>query len=34
MKGNVSDADWNLIKPYTIDNKGSWRGNAKDTANS
>jgi transposase len=28
---DISDAAWALIEPYTIGNKGTWGGNAKDT---
>ncbi len=28
---DISDAVWKLIEPYTIGNKGSWGGNARDT---
>ena len=27
----LTDAMWELLKPYTIGNKGTWGGNAKDT---
>ncbi len=28
---DISDKVWELIKPYTIGNKGTWGGNARDT---
>ena len=28
---DMSDAMWEMLKPYTIGNKGTWGGNAKDT---
>ena len=28
---DMSDAMWEILKPYTIGNKGTWGGNAKDT---
>lgn len=28
---DISDKAWALIEPYTIGNKGTWGGNAKDT---
>lgn len=28
---DISDDVWKLLKPYTIGNKGTWGGNAKDT---
>lgn len=28
---DMSDAIWELPKPHTIGNKGTWGGNAKDT---
>jgi len=28
---DISDKAWELIKPYTIGNKGTWGGNARDT---
>ena len=26
---DMSDAMWEILKPYTIGNKGTWGGNAK-----
>jgi transposase len=28
---DITDAVWELIKPFTIGNKGTWGGNARDT---
>ena len=28
---DITDAVWELIKPHTIGNKGTWGGNARDT---
>jgi len=28
---DISDEIWSIIEPYTIGNKGTWGGNAKDT---
>ena len=28
---DISDAVWELLAPYTIGNKGTWGGNARDT---
>ena len=28
---DISDKAWELIKPHTIGNKGTWGGNAHDT---
>ncbi|MDR1692920.1 MAG: IS5/IS1182 family transposase, partial [Oscillospiraceae bacterium] len=28
---DIADAEWELIKPHTIGNKGTWGGNARDT---